>query len=382
MIVTEITIARQIFVIAIYRSPNQISEQFEHFIACLQMTLNQLQGERPHSLLITGDFTCRSSQWWAADVESPEGTALHQIIETNTLTQLIDEPTNIRGEGMSCIDLIITEKPTFFVESGIHMSLDNRCQHQIIYGKLNISVPSPPPYKRTLWDYSKADSQSIRNMINELDWHSRFSGLGPEEMTDVFTDNLYSIFSSKIPNKVVTCNDKYPPWITPQLNKSIKRKQRTYRNFVQRGRREEDWERVKNVRNATSKLIVKAKEHYFLKLGRKLSDPNQGPKEYWSTLNRLINKKKTFNIPPFLENGLFLTNVQDKANVLNDYFVEQCCAESTSSTLPNFLPRCNMLLQNLVIDRAKVLRLIRSLDISKAHGCNNISIFMIKAHCT
>ena len=197
-------------------------------------------------------------------MESPEGTALDEIIETNNLSQLIDEPTNIRCEGMSCIDLIITDKPNLFVESGVHSSLDNRCQHQIIYGKLNISVPRPPPYKRTLWDCSKAYSQSIRNTINELDWHSHFSGLGPEEMTEIFTNNLYSIFSSNIPNKVVTCNDKDPPWITPQLKRSIKRKQRTYRNFVRRGRREEDWERVKNVRNATSKLIVQAKENYFL----------------------------------------------------------------------------------------------------------------------
>lgn len=379
MIVTEIRIARKkIFFIAVYRSPSQNSEQFEHFIASLQMALNQLRGERPHSLIITGDLNCRSSQWWAADVESPEGTALDEIIETNNLTQLIDEPTNIRGEGMSCIDLIITDKPNLFVESGVHLSLDNHYQHQIIYGKLNISVPSPPPYKRTLWDYSKADSQSIQDMINEINWHSRFSGLGPDEMTEIFTNNLSFILSSNIPNKIVTCNDKDPPWITPELKKSIKRKQRTYRNFVQRGRREEDWERVKNVRNATSKLIVKAKESYFLKLGRKLSDPKQGLKEYWSTLNRLINNKKTFNIPPLLENGLFLTNVQEKANVLNDYFVEQCCAVSTGSTLPNFRPRCNVLLQSLVIDRAKVLRLIRSLDTSKAHGCDNISIFMIK----
>ena len=128
IIVTEITIARKkIFFITVYRSPSQNSEQFEHFIASLQMTLNQLQGERPHTLIITGDFNCRSSQWWAADVESPEGTALDEIIETNILSQLIDEPTNIRCEGMSCIDLIITDKPNLFVESGVHSSLDNRC---------------------------------------------------------------------------------------------------------------------------------------------------------------------------------------------------------------------------------------------------------------
>ena len=80
-IVSEITITRQkIFFVTVYRSPSQNSEQFECFIASLQMTLNQLQGERPHSLIITGDFHCRSSQWWVVDVESPEGTALDEII--------------------------------------------------------------------------------------------------------------------------------------------------------------------------------------------------------------------------------------------------------------------------------------------------------------
>ena len=51
MIVTEITIARKkIFFITVYRSPSQNSEQFEHFIASLQMTLNQIQREKPQSL--------------------------------------------------------------------------------------------------------------------------------------------------------------------------------------------------------------------------------------------------------------------------------------------------------------------------------------------
>ena len=43
------------------------------------------------------------------DSENLEGTALDELIETNNMHQLIDEPTNIRGEGMSCIDLIITD---------------------------------------------------------------------------------------------------------------------------------------------------------------------------------------------------------------------------------------------------------------------------------
>ena len=107
-----------------YRSPNQSSEEFQLFIDKLQLILNNINNERPHSVIITGDLNCRSSQWWTEDIENLEGTTLDELIETNNMHQLIDEPTNVRREGMSCIDLIITDQPNIFVESGVHPSLD------------------------------------------------------------------------------------------------------------------------------------------------------------------------------------------------------------------------------------------------------------------
>ena len=90
----------------------------------MQITFDQIRRERCHSLVLTGDFNCRSSQWWDEDTEYPEGIALDELIEINNLYQLIDEPINIRGESMSCIDLIITDQPNIFIESGVHPSLD------------------------------------------------------------------------------------------------------------------------------------------------------------------------------------------------------------------------------------------------------------------
>ena len=109
-----------------------------------------------------------------------------------------------------------------------------------------------------------------------------------------------------------------------------------------------------------------------------MADPGQGVKAYWSALNRLINKKKVVNIPPLLENGIFVTNVQAKAIVFNDFFVEQCCSLATGSTLPVFLPRCNKILQDIAVDRNKVLKLICNLNTNKAHGCDDSSASMIK----
>ena len=144
-------------------------------------------------LILTGDFNFRSSLWWEDDAENPEGTALDELIETNDLYQLINEPTNIRDESMNCIDFIITDQPNFFVESGVSPSLDEHCQHQIIYGKLNLSIPAPPPYRRTIRDYSTAETNKTRDVIYSIDWSSLFQGQGSNGMVDIFTDTLFSV---------------------------------------------------------------------------------------------------------------------------------------------------------------------------------------------
>ena len=137
-----ITIARKKILFAtIYCSPRQNSEQFENFIDKLQTALNSMQNDRPHSLILTGDFNCRSTQWWAQELIIQRGIGLDELIKTNNLHQLIYVPTNIRNEGMSCIDLIITDQPDIIIEAGADPSLDEHCQHQNIYGKLGFAYP-------------------------------------------------------------------------------------------------------------------------------------------------------------------------------------------------------------------------------------------------
>ncbi len=109
-----------------------------------------------------------------------------------------------------------------------------------------------------------------------------------------------------------------------------------------------------------------------------MADPNQGSKTYWSILNRIINKKSTVNIPPLLENGLLVTNFETKATIFNGYFVSQTFETTTTSTLPTFLQSGSSLLGSFDIDDGKVLKLMRSLDSKKAHGCDAISVCMIE----
>ena len=126
-------------------------------------------------------------------------------------------------------------------------------------------------------------------------------------------------------------------------------------------------------------MITIAKDNYFASLGRKLSNPAIGIKTYWSTLNKIVNKKKATNIPPLLENGLFVTNFQNKAKIFNNYFVQHCSLNMNDSVLPrSYITQCINLLETIEIDANKVLTIIRSLDCNKAHGWDNMSVSKVK----
>ena len=300
------------------------------------------------------------------------------MIQSKNLSQLIDELTHIINDSSSCIDLIITSQPFLFVEDGIHPSLFKNCHHKIVHGKLNLSVPPPPVFKPKLWDYNNADIDALHNKLRCVDWYAVFSGLDVNMMVKTFNDLVLTAIADSIPNKLITCNSNDPPWIAPEIKTAIKRKHKVYKKYVSRGRKIDELAYMRVVRNETTHLIDRAKEQYFEKLGKKLSDPSTGTKSYWITLKNILNKKKNSVIPPLLENGVFITDFQAKADIFNELFVEQCSIVPNNSVVPPLIFRTNNELSNIAIDEIEILKLIRKLNSNKAHGWDELSIKMIK----
>ena len=99
-----------------------------------------------------------------------------------------------------------------------------------------MSVLSPPPYKRQVWDYSKANKEEIPNTLLNIDWSLKFLGLTVDEMTSIFTTWVMDIMLLYIPNKMIKCHGKDPPWITSEIKTAIKRKHGVYSREAQRGK--------------------------------------------------------------------------------------------------------------------------------------------------
>ena len=88
-----------------------------------------------------------------------------QVYSSLSLKGLISDPTHLLPNSLSCIDLIFTDQPNLVVQSGVHPSLHPNCHHQITFSRYNLNVEYPPPYEKLVWDYKKANTESIKQAV-------------------------------------------------------------------------------------------------------------------------------------------------------------------------------------------------------------------------
>ena len=370
---------KKYFFAVIYRSPSQSPEEFDNFTTNFELMLSKMHAENPFCVIITGDFNCRSTQWWENDIDNNEGRLFEPLSSDNGLYQLISEPTHLMGDSKSCIDLIFTDQPNLIIESGVHPSLHEQCHHQIVYGKLSVSNIALPPYTRKIWYYDKADFVAIRKSIKMFAWREHLEKLiCPNEQVKLLNEVLLNIYSNFIPNKVKTIRPRQAPWITQAVKNFLRKKNRAYKSFVRSGRPGDKLEGIQKMISEGARLVEEAKRNYFFKAGKTLANPGSSSKTYWSLINTVLNKAKIPMIPPLLENGLFVTDFAEKAQIFNDYFILQCTTIDTGSEIPQETPVTMTLITDFVIPEEKILNIIRSLNPNKAHGWDEISVRMIK----
>ena len=341
--------------------------------------LQNIFNRKPYLTLLLGDYNARNTNWWHHDITTTEGIQLETTTTIYGLQQLIDEPTHIHKNSSSCIDLIFTNQPNLIVNRGTHPSLHENCQHQITFAKATLRVEYPPPYKRHVWNYAKANVNGINKAISQFNWQGSFTNLPINEQVNLFNSTLMNICSNFIPNKIVTFNDQDPPWFGEKIKAKIELKNRVYKQYVKNGRPEDLYYLLQSLTSEISSYISKCKNDYFIRLGKKLGDPSRSIKTYWATLRTLWNGKKVPNIPPLLVNDELISEFEVKANIFNKYFASQCTTINNNSVLPSTLNHLtDDKLSSFNISSEVIFQLIKNLDPNKAHGHDEISVKMLK----
>ena len=126
-------------------------------------------------------------------------------------------------------------------------------------------------------------------------------------------------------------------------------------------------------------MISIRKDEYYDHLSKKLNNPNTSAKNYWSILKSFYKGTKVSLMPPLLANNKTVSDFTEKAKLFNDFFASQCTPISNNSVLPSRKSfKINKRLYKLNIKEDAILKVIRKLNVNKAHGHYDISIRMLK----
>ena len=182
-----------------------------------------------------------------------------------------------------------------------------------------------------------------------------------------------------VPNKLITIDERDPPWVTEKIKKLLKDKIKLYKLYIKNSRKIGVYEKLLNMTNNITTEISNSKKIYFDNLAEKLSDPKLNRKAYWGILKSFTNWKKIPAIPPLLINNQLITNFHEKANNFNQYISNQCSVIDNSSKLPMYkAPYTTSLLSFVDIKELDISNILKSLDANKAHGHDDISVRMLK----
>ena len=95
-------------------------------------------------------------------------------------------------------------------------------------------------------------------------------------------------------------------------------------------------------------------------------------------MKTLLNGKKIPCIPPLFHGDKYIVDFQEKSEIFNSFFADQCSPISNGSVLPSELPlRTDSTLSTCHFAKEDILRIINNLDPNKTHGHDEISIHML-----
>ena len=144
------------------------------------------------------------------------------------------------------------------------------------------STLSTPPtlFNRLVWDYKNANARSIQKALTMIDRNKLYYNANVEIQVNILNDTLFNIFSNFVRSKVITVDNRDPPWINEEVRCKIKSKNKTIAQYLKNGRKITDFEIADCEAAELSEIIQNRREKYFSDLSLKLNNPQTSPKVY------------------------------------------------------------------------------------------------------
>ena len=113
-----------------------------------------------------------------------------------------------------------------------------------------------------VWDCNRANVEGIKKSIESVNWEVLFNNKSVHNQVSIVNEIVMNIFSNFTPNKLVTFDDRDPPWMNDFVKSKIKWKNQLYKIYTKNGYKCNDYLQLKEATVLVSQVIAKRKEHY------------------------------------------------------------------------------------------------------------------------
>ena len=359
-----------------YRPPGANANQALEFIDNLQLVINNIIYDEPESFFILGDLNDKCIIWDDEHNGSELGVKLVNLVTSNNLFQVINEPTHITPNISSTLDLIITDSPGYIVSSGVGTPIGDP-YHCLIFCKIRCLKMQQKSYSRVIWKYNLGNYESLNDSLATAPWGPMEIFEDIDDAVSYFKQLFIETCKQFIPVKTVTIRPKDEPWITTMVRRYLRKRHRAFKKWKQHPS-DLNYNRYCQIRIQTEEVKEKAKNDYHIKLSNKLCNPDTSVKDYWKLTKAIYGSKVKSGIPSLIMNNVVYSSAQDKCKIFNNHFAKKAALPNQLPHLPEFTKLTHDTFDNLYISVDDVAKVMKDLDISKATGPDGISNTLLK----
>ena len=356
--------AKNIIIGIVYRPPDGNVKMF-----CEELTnqVNNIIDVKTTDIFVMGDFNINFNDKNDADVRS-----LLQFQELTNLKQLIVKNTRLSN----CIDLIFSNSDTISNSGVIELNISD---HDLIYVTLKKQKVQHNRVKFKGRSYVNYDQDQFKLYLQNHCWLEYWEITEPSTCWMYILGVIEEYINVICPLKERKVKEKGELWVTNEILELIYDKDKAWKR-AKTSKDPDDILTAKRLRNYTLSVIRQAKANY---VQQEIGDEANSAKKFWEKINYILpkgTKHKRFNIVD--QNSDKLVPDDETADFINNFFADigpklaEKIDTNVSSNKPETVHR--VLMDELYVTEAEVLKAVKEIDIYKSSSVENLSSRILK----
>ncbi len=335
----------------------------------LEVLCNSISQIDNDNVLLMGDFNLRDIDWAKWEATSASSTKFLDTLEENELTQLVDKPTR----GKNLIDLVITGLSNIVDSVSVEEPFSTS-DHRRTDVVLKLRVPRIEVSPRKVYLYSKGDYEGFNEEVRNTNWERTFQNKSVNQQWCTYKQEYYRLRDKYVPHKLVKPNQRQKiPWLNYRSVKRVKKKKR--KAFV--NARKTNLNAYEEMYNDVAKDCKYTMERAQADYENKLVDqiPNN-PKRFFNYVRNFSRTSSTIDC--LNDNGNLITDDNDKANLLNDFFTSVMTNEPDDDFSHSSDSSPNSRIFNIHFTPKEVREKLKNLKRNKSGGMDDIHVNVLK----